>query len=208
MDRFLELDSSWTGEKTYIEKVSIRAIERKTDKSINSEWTSVHVDGLSSAISVKQQPLEIMRLLGVNTSNPNSVVTLGNKDAWVNELLFTLENVKNGLLELQIEGVSVSAEIGNETIEFFKENKAFLIRLGRDAFKSFISLISEKKNEEAFLLLLNRMNAEDLIIKLEQNAEALKQHNNARDLFIEKMKKFAIKLATGLLSKVLLGLLA
>jgi hypothetical protein len=126
---------------------------------------------------------------------------------WVDELLSRLENAKDGILEVEVGGQKIVAEIGEDVLLFFKQNKAMLLRLGKDTFRSFLLLIHEKRDEEAFNLLLSKMNAEDIIARMEFNANQLGEYNDNRDKFIAAVKKFVVSALLPTIAKALFGLL-
>jgi len=125
--------------------------------------------------------------------------------AWVDLFLYKLETLKNGVLEVEINGKTVAAVIADELKDFFKENKELLIRLGKEHFKAFLMYIHQKKEEEAFLVLLQSMNVEQLIATLKGETESLKQYNDDMDQFIKKLKKFATTILLPITAKVLLA---
>ena len=112
---------------------------------------------------------------------------------WVEEFLARLESATNGVLEVKIDGKKIAAKVGDDLSKFFKDNRKLLVRIGKDTFKSFLLLVYEKKNEEAFQLLLAKMSADEIILRMEQNASELKELNDRRDVFVNKLKSFATK---------------
>jgi hypothetical protein len=131
-----------------------------------------------------------------------------NKDfTWVDEFLAKLENTKNGILEVDIGGTKIAAVISDDLKDFFKENRTLLVSLGKDLFKSFLMYIYEKKEEEAFMVLLQKMSVEQMIASLKGDVESLKKYNDDMDLFVKKLKKFATSVLLPLTAKVLLAAL-
>lgn len=130
-----------------------------------------------------------------------------NESNWVEEFLARLEAATDGILNVEIGGQKIVAQIGKDLIQFFKTNKQILIRVGKSTFRSFLLLISEKKDEQAFNLLLGKMEAEDIILRMEQNAEILKEYNDNRHAFYEAMKKFTLGTLLPATAKVLFVLL-
>ena len=131
-----------------------------------------------------------------------------NKDVmWVDEFLAKLENTKNGILEVDIGGTKIAAVISDDLKDFFKENKTLLISLGKDLFKSFLMYIYEKKEEEAFMVLLQKMSVEQMIASLKGDVESLKKYNDDMDIFVKKLKKFVTSVLLPLTAKVLLAAL-
>jgi hypothetical protein len=126
---------------------------------------------------------------------------------WVDELIAKLHGAANGVLEVEFGGQKVSAVLGKEVVEWFKDNRLMLIRIGRETFKGFLMLLHEKKEEQAFNLLLSKFEADDIIARMKMNAAELKQDNDLRDQFIQSLKKFALQVLTGVASKIVIGLL-
>jgi hypothetical protein len=136
-----------------------------------------------------------------------------NKDAvtdttsWVDNLITKLDGATNGILTAKIGDETVEAFLGEQVIQFFKTNKRLLISLGRDAFRNFLLLINENKEEEAFNLLVEKMEADAIIARMRMNAAQLKEYNDHRDAFHAALKKFALDTLTKLAQKLLIGLL-
>lgn len=126
---------------------------------------------------------------------------------WVDELVAKLDGATNGVLEVEVGGEKISAIIGTAAIQFFKDNKPLLIRLGKDLFKSFLLLLSEKKEEQAFNLILAKMDADAIIARMTMNASELHNLNNDHDQFIVALKKWALTALTQAATKILIGLL-
>lgn len=126
---------------------------------------------------------------------------------WVEEFLARLEAATDGVLNVEVGGQKIVAEIGDDLVDFFKKNKKLLIRVGKSTFRSFLLLLSEKQEEQAFNLLLAKMDAEDIILRLEMNAEALKEYNDTRHEFYDALRKFAWSAIVPALAKALVGLL-
>ena len=126
---------------------------------------------------------------------------------WVDALIAKLEATTNGVLNVEINGEKVSVVIGLEVIQYFKENKTLLVKVGQNTFCDILKLIQEKKNEQAFMLLLAQMDAEDLIARMSLNAAELKSYNDTRDKFMASLKKFLLSTLSSLASKVIIGLL-
>lgn len=132
---------------------------------------------------------------------------VGSATAWVDELIAKLDGATGGILEVKIGDQTVSAFIGEEVVNFFKSNKILLARLGKDLFKSFLLLLNEKRDEEAFNLLLSKMAADEIIARMLMNAQELAQMNDDHDKFMDALKKWAITTATAAATKLLIGLL-
>lgn len=123
--------------------------------------------------------------------------------SWVDEIIAKLSAATDGILKIQIGDQTLEAYLGQEAIQFFKDNKAMLIRVGLDTFAQFLQLLSEKKNEQAFLVLLNKMDADDIIARMNMNADELKQRNDLHDQFIHALEIFFLHVLEGVAVKVL-----
>lgn len=126
---------------------------------------------------------------------------------WVDGVISQLAGAVDGVLEVQINGQPIFAHIDSDMIDFFKDNKSFLIRLGKDVFRSFLVLMNEKRDEDALNLLITKMDADDLIARLEMDASALHQDNAQRDQFLSKLLAFAEKLAMAIATRAIIALL-
>lgn len=126
---------------------------------------------------------------------------------WVSQVIDRISTSVNGVIEVEIGGQKIVAVLGKDIVDFFKTNKTVLLRVGKDTFRSFLLLISEHKQEEAFNLLLIKMSADDIILRMEMNAQQLQQYNDDRDKFLAALEKFAKQTLLPLTIKVLIGLL-
>lgn len=126
---------------------------------------------------------------------------------WVDTLLAKLDGATNGVLSAKIGDQTVEAFIGDQTVQFFRNNKVLLIKIGLDLFKQFLMLIHEKRDEEAFAILLQKMEADEIIAKLTADAMELQQMNDDHDAFIASLRAWAIQTLTSAATKLLLALL-
>ena len=130
---------------------------------------------------------------------------------WVTALIAQLQSATNGILQAKINGQTVQAFFGKEAISFFTTNKVLLENVGLDAFKNFLLFISQNKTEEAFDILLDKMDADAIIARMNMNAAELQQYNDDYDKFVQALETFAIKVledtAAGEASTVLLAIL-
>jgi len=140
----------------------------------------------------------------LDEQRPRRIYTMSN---WVDEFLTRIEAAVDGVLEIEVGGQKIVAEIGDDLVDFFKKSRKLLLRVGKSTFRSFLLLLSEKKEEQAFNLLLAKMDAEDLILRMEQNADALQEYNDNRKDFYDALKKFALNTLAPTLAKALVGLL-
>jgi hypothetical protein len=130
-----------------------------------------------------------------------------NEKEWVNDIIVKLENVTNGVVNLQIGGVPITAEISEGLLKFFKENRAFLLMLGKEAFSDFLYLIHEGKEEEAFILLAQNMGPNEIIAKINNDADEMKRINDNHDKFIADLIAFGKNVILPTLAKAIIGLL-
>ena len=126
---------------------------------------------------------------------------------WVSELITRFELAKNGTIQINIDGKIINTTIASDIIEYFSTNRIILERMGIDVFKQFLQLISESKNEQAFNIILAKMSADDIIIRIQQNASSLNHETQTTEAFIESLKKFVISTLVPTLAKFLFTLL-
>jgi len=128
--------------------------------------------------------------------------------SWVDDLLAKLSAMdKSGVLTYKIGDQTATVFIGTETVKFLVENKALLIAIGLDSFRQFLNLMHEKRNEEAFDVLVAGMGADAIINRLNLNAEELCRLNDEWDKFKAAAEQFAIKLLESAAIKIVVGLL-
>ena len=126
---------------------------------------------------------------------------------WVEEFLARLEASTDGIMSVKIDGQTLKTKLGRDFISFFRNNHKLLLMIGKDVFRSFLLLVYEKKTEEAFLLLLSKMDAEAIILRMEQNGKALKELNDRRKEFYSKLKEFTLETLTPTLAKAIIKIL-
>jgi predicted CopG family antitoxin len=126
---------------------------------------------------------------------------------WVTEMVVKMAAATNGVLQVEIGGVMVNAELGKGIIQFLVTNKDFLLRIGQESFSDFLYLLKEKREEDAFLLLSSKMNADDITAQIEAEAGALTQANTDYDTFVADLKAFGNTVVLPILTKVIIGLL-
>lgn len=130
-----------------------------------------------------------------------------NDKKWVDDVIIKLEGISDGVVSLEIGGVPITAEISEGLLKFFKENRAFLLMLGKEAFSDFLYLIHEGKEEEAFILLAQNMGPNEIIAKINGNAAELKRINDDHDKFIADLIAFGKNVVLPTLAKAIIGLL-
>lgn len=126
---------------------------------------------------------------------------------WVDNFLAHLDAATDGILSVKIGRTTVSARITKDLAEFFKDNKDLLSRVGKETFRSFLLLIHEKKDEQAFNLLLAKMDADDIILRMEINAQEMGKVNKTRSDFLESLKELVLNKLLPTAAKVLAVLL-
>ena len=126
---------------------------------------------------------------------------------WVTQVVAKLETAKNGVLNVEVGGVPVVATFGPEVITFFKDNQVLLTRLGQETFANFLILLQAKKEEQAFNLLLAKMEADQIIARMQMNAQVLQQYQDHQDAFVAATEKWVVVSLAPALIKVLIGLL-
>jgi len=126
---------------------------------------------------------------------------------WVDEFIARISVTTNDILEVDINGVKIAAIISKELREFFTENKDLLRDVGKEHFKAFLLYIYQKKEEEAFMVLLQKMSVDQMIATMKGEAASLAAYNTKMETFIAKLKKFAISSLLPITAKVLFAVL-
>lgn len=126
---------------------------------------------------------------------------------WVTDFTNRLNVIEDQVLSVEIAGVPVVVAFSDELKDFFLKNQALLRRIGKDTFKSFLALIHEKRDEEAFMLLLQKMSIDEIIARMKQNAATLKKNNDDMEAFIAKVKDLLVSSMLRIASKALIGLI-
>lgn len=135
------------------------------------------------------------------------VVTTSKDASWVEQVISMFE-VSNGSLTISIDGTPITIPIEQDLISFFTTNKALLVRVGQETFQNFLMLLNEKKDEAAYDLLLAKMNADDMIAKMNADATELQKMNDDWDQFMIQLKTFAETTLEGIGEKVLIALIS
>jgi len=127
---------------------------------------------------------------------------------WVEQLVAKLQFAPDGVLTVDMgDGKVTSVTITPDILQFFVTNKDLLARLGKDTFKAFLLLVNEKKQEQAFQLVLAQMTANDIIDRMNQNAGALQQANDDHDKFMAALWNFVLKTLAPAALKLVISLL-
>ena len=126
---------------------------------------------------------------------------------WVDNLVSQLE-ANGGKFVASINGQAVLVTVGKPIALFCLENQIMLRKVGQDTFRQMLDLMSEKKNEEAFMLLLKSMSPQDVIDHMNQNAEELAADTDRRKAFWDKLQSLALTIGQSIILKAIVGLLA
>jgi len=126
---------------------------------------------------------------------------------WVEEMITKMEASVNGVMQIKIGDQLVVAQVTQDAVDYFKANRILLEKVGKSVFRSFLLLINEKKQEQAFNLLLAQMDAEDIIARLNSNSASLGQSITTNEQFVHSLTNFALTKLAPALVKVLIGLL-
>ena len=136
------------------------------------------------------------------------MATETNSTTWVDNIISKLSISPTGGIVIDTsDGKTTTVTITPDVILFFINNRGLLGRLGQQTFRDFLMLVQSQKNEEAFQLLLTKMNADDIIDRLNNNADSMHQVNNDHDAFILACQNFVFNVLVPAVLKVLLGLL-
>lgn len=126
---------------------------------------------------------------------------------WVDKLIEAMESSVGKILTITVNGQTVQAMVQQDAIDFFRQNKSVLSKMGKQTFADFLGLISAGKRDEAFHLMLQSMSAEDIIAQMQMTTEELKVWNENREKFLGALKEFALKTLAPQLLKVLVAML-
>jgi len=126
---------------------------------------------------------------------------------WVDEFIARISVTTNDILEVEINGVKIAAIISKELRDFFSDNKDLLREVGKEHFKAFLLYIHQKKEEEAFMVLLQKMSVDQMIATLKGEAASLAMYNAKMETFISKLKKFVVSSLLPITAKVLFAVL-
>jgi len=126
---------------------------------------------------------------------------------WVDEMITKMELAVNGVMQIKVGDELVVAKVSQDVVDYFKANKKLLEKVGKSVFRNFLALINEKKQEQAFNLLLSHMDAEDIIARLSSNAASLGQETTTNEQFVHSITNFALTKLAPTLIKVLVGML-
>jgi len=126
---------------------------------------------------------------------------------WVEDLISRLQAAPDGKISVILNNQTIILQVTKDLILFFVANQALLARVGKEAFRDFLLLVHEKKDEEAFNLLLARMTAQDIIDRMNANAQGLSQNTDDREKFLAALEQFFLKTLAPDALKVLIGML-
>jgi len=131
------------------------------------------------------------------------VVSLDNK-AWVDSLLLKLNEIvtKQGSKVTWVEAVtgnSVVVAITPELVELIQENRAALVAVGLELFKSFLALMEKEQTVEALEAVYDKLDNNALLAQYEMDSAKLASLVAES----EAQKKFWISLAEQLAIKLL-----
>lgn len=126
---------------------------------------------------------------------------------WVSDLLAKIKTTDGVVQVQQPDGTTVSVQLGPDIVQFLTDNADLISMMGADAFKEFLTLVSEKKTDEAFSLLLKEMTPDQIIAQMNANAGELADYNDSWDAFVKEFEAFSISLLENAASKALLLLI-
>lgn len=126
---------------------------------------------------------------------------------WIEELIAKMEACVGGVMQVKIGDQLFVAQVQQDLVDYFKANKTILEKVGKSTFRSFLLLINEKKEAQAFNLLLAKMDADDIIARIESNTQSLSQQNTLNEQFVQSLSNFLLKKLAPTMLKVLIGVL-
>lgn len=126
---------------------------------------------------------------------------------WVDDLIKALEASVGKILAITVNGQTIQAMVKQDTVDFFKNNKTTLSKMGKQTFADFMGLIQQGKKDEAFNLMLKSMSADDILVQMNMTKEELKAWNDTREKFWSALEKFALQTLAPQLLKILVAML-
>lgn len=127
--------------------------------------------------------------------------------SWVTEFITKLQAAAGGALTLTIDGVNVTTLATPALLLWFINNASMLEAAGKDAFKTFLFMLSQKKKQEAFDAMLNTMSAAQIAAQISGDAFEMQQTMNLHDQMVSALEDLALKLVESVGPKLLLALL-
>jgi hypothetical protein len=130
--------------------------------------------------------------------------------AWVDPFIERVEGAVRSGSKIQIldrDGNQVFVVIGQDFLRFLIANRIRLQQVALDTFKSFLSLLSEKKDFEALVVIYAALDNQSLVDKYKEDtiklAEIAKQSQENRDFWINFAKQAAQRLVFSALGALL-----
>lgn len=115
--------------------------------------------------------------------------------------------LNNGIMKcIGDDGKEIIIEVGKEVVEFIKENKVVLSRLGIDGFKQALQMIKADKEADAKIMLMKTMDNWELIDVMDQTAEAIMAAAKFKEEFNQFLSKLFIQIGKSVAIKLLLSL--
>jgi hypothetical protein len=131
-------------------------------------------------------------------------------DTWFDDLVTRLEESLASGEKISwkgFDGDTVLIEIKNELVDLIKDNRSMLVRIGRDTFKRFLQLWSERKEFDALVVVYDKLDNTELISKYKEDsarlAEVAAQIQAERDFWISFGKKVGTRVLLGFLGSLL-----
>ena len=124
---------------------------------------------------------------------------------WVDQIIVKL--TASAHLDCVVGGENLTVDVASDMIDFLTQNRQMLLQVGKDQFIQFLTLTHEKNYEAAFLVLLEKMSADDIIKRMQLDAQELDAYQDRRDKFVTSIEQFALTTLVGIGSEVLIGLI-
>lgn len=127
-------------------------------------------------------------------------------DSWVTNFINELEDAKlnGGQVELK-DGLIIS--LGTDLINLIIQNRFQLERVGEEAFRNFLAMLSAGNNFDALVAVYSKLDTAALVQNFKTDtvklAEIALQAQQARDFWVELAKQAGMKLVSTALSTLL-----
>jgi hypothetical protein len=127
-------------------------------------------------------------------------------DTWFDDLVTRLEESLASGEKISwkgFDGDTVLIEIKNELVDLIKDNRSMLVRIGRDTFKRFLQLWSERKEFDALVVVYDKLDNTELISKYKEDSARLAEVAAQIQAEISFGKKVGTRVLLGFLGSLL-----
>ena len=126
--------------------------------------------------------------------------------SWFDDFLNKFKPVGTNVI-ITIAGVNITQALGLQIIGWALANRVVLEAAGKDAFKNFLELWDQGKQDEAFEALLSSMDPDAVLAAITSDTAVDKTENDLHDSFKSSMIQFAFTVIEQTGMKVLIAAL-